>query len=196
MFDTRHLNAQYYNKVLKLLGLKALTAQQEELAFALTAEDFFRRLVAPERWEELKKICTEFPYEALIPCMKKEEGLDSLLQFLRKKGVRCAVNTNRYGTMEQILEHFGLTPYFFPVMTSAKVTFAKPHPEGLYNILANWQLSPREVMFIGDSSLDMEAARRADTFFASFKNSQLHADIHFQNFYSLQTMLATDQPSA
>ena len=99
MFDTRHLNAQYYNKVLKLLGLKALTAQQEELAFALTAEDFFRRLVAPERWEELKKICTEFPYEALIPCMKKEEELNSLLQFLRKKDVRCAVNTNRYGTM-------------------------------------------------------------------------------------------------
>lgn len=196
MFDTRHLNAKYYNKILELLGQEPLNKKQEELAFALTAEELFRSLIPAHRWEEAKEIRAKFPYAALIPYMKKAEGLASLLRFLRKKGIRCAVNTNRQNTMEQILEYFGLTPYFFPVMTAAKVTFAKPHPEGLHKILASWDLSPREVMFIGDSSLDMEAARRANTFFASYQNSQLRADVHFQSFHSVQTILAKSQASA
>lgn len=193
MFDTRELNARYYDKIIQKLGLPPLTEKQQELAFALTAQELFDRFVGKNRAEEIKRICADFPYEELIPQMKIENGLLLLVQFLYKKNIRCAVNTNRRDSMEQVLEHFGLTPYFFPVMTCKKTTFAKPHPEGVYKILDIWKLSPKQVLFIGDSAIDMEAARRANTFFASFKNTDLNADIHFQNFISLQTALTNYQ---
>ncbi len=193
MFDTRELNAFYYDKIIQKLGLPPLTEEQQELAFALTAEQLFDRFVGKNREEEIKQICADFPYEKLIPQMKIESGLLQLVQFLHKKNIRCAVNTNRRDSMERILEHFGLAPYFFPVMTCKKTTFAKPHPEGIFKILDIWKLSPKQVLFIGDSAIDMEAARRANTFFASFKNTNLQADIYFQNFSSIQQTLAESQ---
>ncbi len=193
MFDTRELNACYYDKIIQKLGLPPLTEEQQELAFALTAQQLFDRFIGQERAEEIKQVCNNFPYEELIPQMKIESGLLQLVQFLYKKNIRCAVNTNRRDSMERILEHFGLAPYFFPVMTCKKTTFAKPHPEGIYKILNIWQLTPGQVLFIGDSAIDMEAARRANTFFASFKNSDLNADIHFQNFTAVETALANHQ---
>jgi phosphoglycolate phosphatase-like HAD superfamily hydrolase len=72
--------------------------------------------------------------------------------------------------MDALLEEFALTDYFSLVMTAAKASFPKPHPDPLNRILAFYGIKPHEALFIGDSSLDQQAAAAADVPFVAYRS--------------------------
>ena len=113
-----------------------------------------------------------------IQYMEMAEGLKDLLATLSCSGYIRAVATNRTDTMGRVLKDFELETLFDMVVTAADVTRPKPHPEQLEKIMARFSLQPEQVLFIGDSTYDHQAARAAGTVFAAFRQPRLEADLH------------------
>jgi phosphoglycolate phosphatase len=57
------------------------------------------------------------------------------------------------------------------VVTSRDVPLPKPHPDMLLLAAERLGLQPDELLFVGDSELDLEASRRAGIRFVAYKNS-------------------------
>lgn len=91
------------------------------------------------------------------------EGVVEALQRYRDEGYFLAVATgkSRKG-LDRALDVTGLRPVF-DITRCADETFSKPHPEMLLQIMHFCDVSPDEVLMVGDTSHDMELARNART---------------------------------
>jgi phosphoglycolate phosphatase-like HAD superfamily hydrolase len=69
----------------------------------------------------------------------------------------CTINSQK--SVEHILERFGIATYFNVVVTRNQVTHVKPDPEHIEAALKALAVSPTEAVIVGDSSVDMRAAR-------------------------------------
>ena len=88
---------------------------------------------------------------------------------LKNRGYIIGIATNRTDTMEKILKDFHIESYFNVVMTAAKVKMPKPDPEQLTLIMEKFKLNPDEILFVGDSEYDGQAATAAKVGFAAFE---------------------------
>jgi 2-phosphoglycolate phosphatase len=84
-----------------------------------------------------------------------------VLEALQNLGGRKATATTKgTATTRLILEKFGLLPYFDHVQGTDGF-LAKPNPDVIYAALTALKAKPVDCLFVGDSAVDMEAARRA-----------------------------------
>lgn len=89
-------------------------------------------------------------------------GIPELLHDLSGRGVRLAVASNKYQrAVERLIGHF------FPGIPWAAVEGqkegipVKPDPSVVFDILAQSPAPKADVLYVGDSGVDMETARRA-----------------------------------
>jgi phosphoglycolate phosphatase len=89
------------------------------------------------------------------------EGLDAM----KAMGLRMACVTNKpIAFAAPLLASKGLAPYFEVVYGGECLARKKPHPMPLLQVCADFALEPGQVVAIGDSSNDAEAARAAGCF--------------------------------
>lgn len=112
-------------------------------------EEGFRRFTAI--YERRSKDHTA-PYDGIIP----------LLQALKERQILVAVCTNKLEEAAQEIScHlFGDYP-FTVVLGDVPQRRRKPFPDGALLIARQWQLKEEEILFVGDSDVDMETATRA-----------------------------------
>ena len=53
--------------------------------------------------------------------------------------------------VQELVESFGIRPYFDFVLTSAACYYRKPHPRAFEIALAQWSIEPEEAVMVGDS---------------------------------------------
>jgi phosphoglycolate phosphatase len=95
-------------------------------------------------------------YSTLYPGVR--EGLDAL----KEKGLRLACVTNKpIAFAVPLLEKTGLRGYFEIVYGGDSLPKKKPDPLPLLTVCKEFGLRPEEVVAIGDSSNDAQAARSA-----------------------------------
>ncbi|OWW19084.1 phosphoglycolate phosphatase [Noviherbaspirillum denitrificans] len=95
-------------------------------------------------------------FSSLYPGVR--EGLDAL----RAKGVRLACVTNKpVDFAVPLLEKTGLRDYFDIVYGGDSLPKKKPDPLPLLTVCEDFNLAPEQVVAIGDSSNDAQAARSA-----------------------------------
>ena len=83
------------------------------------------------------------------------------LAALRDMGALHLVYTHRGLSSFPILEKTGLDPYLTEVLTSRSGFPRKPEPDAILYLLERYALDPATTWYVGDRSLDIEAARRA-----------------------------------
>ena len=83
------------------------------------------------------------------------------LAALRRDGHKCFVFTHRGASCGAILERTGLSPYFTEVLTARSGFPRKPAPDGILHLMGKHGLDAARCLYVGDRSLDMEAARNA-----------------------------------
>ncbi|MFH2092060.1 MAG: HAD family hydrolase [Pseudomonadota bacterium] len=177
MFDTAVANRNYYDEVLKSFGKPLLNDEQFVNVHMMTVKEAIIYLF-PERedltpvFESLKNI----GYHKFIQYMVMEDGLVDLLNGLKSKGYIRGIGTNRTNTMEKVLIDYNLEQYFDIVVTAATVKKPKPDPEQLLLIMDKFDLDPEQLLFIGDSDYDRQAAVNANVKFMAFKSPNLAAD--------------------
>jgi phosphoglycolate phosphatase len=92
-------------------------------------------------------------------------GVTAGLEAMRAMGLRMACVTNKpIAFAAPLLAKKGLAPYFEVVYGGECLPKKKPHPMPLLQVCADFALEPGQMVAIGDSSNDAEAARAAGCF--------------------------------
>lgn len=88
-------------------------------------------------------------------------GVREAIAFFRSGGVPMAVVTNKpQSAAETILRHFRLTDAFAVVIGDTENGLPrKPQPDMLLSALARLYVHPRDAIMVGDSSIDIRAAK-------------------------------------
>ncbi len=188
MFDTRKANREYYDQLLAHFGRPPMTAGQMDFVHINTVEKSIAHLFDPSELGVVHAYRKDMGYLRFIRYMQIEPDLKTLLAGLRSS-YRTAVATNRTDTMDRVLEEFELADQFDLVVTAMDVPNPKPAPDCLDVIARTFQVMPAEVMYIGDSALDQQAARAAGTRFVAFDNPALEADQYITSFKELFYLL-------
>jgi HAD superfamily hydrolase (TIGR01509 family) len=189
LFDTKAANRTYYNHILKHFGKPAMTPDQFAYAHQHTLRETLNYL-----FNESKSITAAFDYRrtmdysAFIKLLKVDPDLVPLLKKVRPK-LKTAIATNRSDTMDRLLTEFGLTEYFDLVVTSIDILHPKPYPDALLKILEYFDIEPHQALYVGDSQVDAEAARRAKIPFVAFRNEMLPRQYHIGNLKELEQIL-------
>jgi phosphoglycolate phosphatase len=93
------------------------------------------------------------------------EGVEEGLQSLKDMGLRIACVTNKpIAFAKPLLAQTGLAGYFELVYGGDSLAKKKPDPLPLLQVCRDFRLEPAQVVAIGDSSNDAEAARAAGCF--------------------------------
>jgi phosphoglycolate phosphatase len=118
----------------------------------LTDEYFQRALHIYEQHYECVMCRTTRPYPRVI------DGLKAALD----KGLRLAVITNKAKHFsERMLAELDLANYFELTLSGDSLPHKKPHPEPLLHAANHFGIQPRELLMVGDSENDVEAAHNA-----------------------------------
>lgn len=181
MFDTAMANRKFYDMVLDHFNKPPLTDTQFVQVHMMTVADAISYLFSDMADQKPVLQCIkQIGAHNFIQYMEIADGLVELLAGLKSHGYIRAVATNRTDTMEQVLTDYGLKDQFDMVVTAADVKNPKPHPEQLEKIMDRFSLDPDQILFIGDSMYDQQAAGAVGTVFVAFRQSQLDADLHVQ----------------
>jgi phosphoglycolate phosphatase len=93
------------------------------------------------------------------------DGVLAGLEAMKAMGLRLACVTNKpVAFAVPLLAQKGLAPYFEIVYGGDSLARKKPDPLPLLQVCADFDLAPGQVVAIGDSSNDAEAARAAGCF--------------------------------
>lgn len=190
MFDTLDANIQFYNDILDHFGKPPMTESQIEYSQMHTVQESIRFLFDGDGQlvgdaDQYRKQRGYFPF---IRMMKMEPDLKSLLARIRPL-VKTAIATNRTDTMDRVLETFELTDDFDLVVSAMDVPRPKPHPDQLVRIMEHFGAAPHEVVFIGDSRLDQEAADASGVYFIAFRNPSLSAYRHIHSLNEVGNLI-------
>ena len=178
MFDTALANRKYYDEVLTFFNKPILNEEQFINIHMMTVKEAIEYLFSDlSDFSRVYECLSQIGYKKFIDYMVMEKGLKDFLSRLKAGGYIRGVATNRTNTMEKVLEDFHLQDCFEVVVTAATVKNPKPDPEQLLLIMTKYHLKPDEILFIGDSEYDRQAAVAAKVWFAAFKNPGLKADV-------------------
>ncbi len=87
-------------------------------------------------------------------------GIDALVLDLLADGFSLAVLSNKPDEFTRRLTHEAFGDSFSPVIGQGKYK-TKPCPDAPLAIASEWGLSPDEIVFVGDSDVDMATAKAA-----------------------------------
>jgi len=175
LFNSLEANCSFYEAVFNHMGVSLDRSDEDVMRIIHTyANRDVLKYFFPEtdRWEKSLLFAGTIDYLNLIHLMEMESGLLETLEHLKGK-LHLAICTNRSSSMDAVLEGFNLTDYFSYVMTAAKASFPKPHPDPLLRILAHYGIKAEEALFVGDSVVDSLAAAAAGVPFVAYR-----ADLH------------------
>ncbi len=112
--------------------------------------------------DSLLKDFKEYYNEHNTDCTKPYDGIVELLRELQNNGVKMAVASNKYqqATEKIIASYFGDID-FVAVYGQRDGVNVKPDPSVVFSILADAKVPKSDVLYVGDSGVDMETARRA-----------------------------------
>ena len=91
------------------------------------------------------------------------KGIDTLIEDLHKRKFKLAILTNNKSSYaEEVLKKYSLHKYFNSIIGFNDVSETKPSPEGIKLILDKWKMKPKDVIFIGDMTSDVDAGKAAN----------------------------------
>lgn len=100
--------------------------------------------------------------------------IDALEQFKRQQITMAIVTNKPYRFIAPILEHLSIAPYFTLLLGGDELANKKPHPEPLLHCMNALNFSESQVLMVGDSRNDIEAARAANIAVAAMNYGYNH----------------------
>lgn len=89
-------------------------------------------------------------------------GIIQLLEELKNRGINIAVASNKYQkAVSKLINHFFGNISWSAIMGNVDGVPVKPDPSIVFNVLLECPTPKSDVIYIGDSGIDMETARRA-----------------------------------
>jgi phosphoglycolate phosphatase len=164
LIDTLGDLSSAMNAAMRQLGLREHSPSACRRMIGDGVRTFASRAVGPDRQELAERAVELMRIEYQRNLMVKSRvypGLDTVVERLAEAGVRMGVITNKHQKEAGLI-----IGHFFGQRLSAVVgvgedTPVKPNPTGTLRVLGQLGLKPGETLFVGDSDVDIETARRA-----------------------------------
>lgn len=113
-------------------------------------------------FEPLRQRFLEIYQEHLAVETRLFEGMETVLQFMEREGLRWGIVTNKPGWLtEPLLAVMGLTDRAACVVSGDTTPRRKPDPDPLHHACDLLGCTPAECLYIGDAERDIVAGRRA-----------------------------------
>ncbi len=150
------LPAAGVERVSTWIGNGADIMMQRALTYALQREPTADSIARSRRLFDDFYAQTAEEGSALFP------GVSQTLQKLHQQNVPMAIVTNKPTPfVAPLLKSLGIDSLFSRVIGGDDVVAKKPHPAAIYLVLGSFGLTTNELLFIGDSRNDIQAAKSA-----------------------------------
>lgn len=117
-----------------------------------------------EKVERYLQLFREYGKEHIAEMIRPFPGVMALLQQLQQQGVKICIVTSRLRwSAELSCDVLGLWPYLTALIGVEDTKTHKPEPEPALLALAKMDLPPRQVVFVGDSPVDLACGQAAGT---------------------------------
>lgn len=128
---------------------------------------FERALPEGEKSEEnIRRVRNEFiPYYDIHNADESRPypGIPELLSDLQSAGVQLAVASNKYqAATEKLIAHYFPEIHFIAVFGQREGVNVKPDPTVVFDILKLATVEKEDVLYVGDSGVDMQTAANAE----------------------------------
>ena len=89
-------------------------------------------------------------------------GIPELLSYLQDAGIQIAVASNKYqAATQKLIDHYFPEIHFTAVFGQREGIKVKPDPTVVFDILEVAKVTKEEVLYVGDSGVDMQTAANA-----------------------------------
>lgn len=155
--------------VLKRHGFTEIADETIKRTIGKTLEDSFSILTGITVPEQLTNLRKEYSAEASIYMNDNtfffEDTLPALKR-LKEQGARLGIISTKYRyRIQSFLDEKGVDDLFDIIVGGEDVSQAKPSPEGVLYAIKQLSISPEEVVYSGDSTIDAETAQAAGVAF-------------------------------
>lgn len=116
-------------------------------------------------FEEAFALYKEIFRENCMYEVKPYEGIVELIQKLKEKGLAIAVLSNKpHAQTINVVETLFGKDCFDMIQGQQEGLPIKPDPQGVFRICEKWQISPGEILYLGDTATDMKTGKGAGAF--------------------------------
>jgi HAD superfamily hydrolase (TIGR01549 family) len=123
--------------------------------------------LGPELQESANNIILEHEMKGAIDSTLTK-GAFELLSHLKSLNIPMAIQTRNCDEVTfKIIEKLSIP---IDLVLTRENSAPKPLPDGVYEIAKEWNISPNQILYVGDSHYDKETSENANTGFALFKN--------------------------
>lgn len=160
LFDTYPRIVRAFQKGLKELGIE----KTDEEVFSLAKQTLAEASMAiggKEMAGRLMDLYFVHAEEEGPDTLRPYEGLEPVLDFIRRGGGHSYLYTHRDGSGPEALEREGLLRYFDDGVTHEDGFPSKPAPDALLHLVRKHGLDPKDCVMVGDRPIDLEAGRNA-----------------------------------
>lgn len=155
------------NHALRLNGFKEHPTEEYKFFVGNGINKLFERALPEDarNEENILKIRKSFlEYYDVHNCdyTKPYKGITELLETLSNKGVAMAVASNKYDSATQnIVRHFFGSFQFASILGNVEGCPTKPNPQIVENTICKYPCDKSDILFVGDSGVDMQTAINA-----------------------------------
>jgi HAD superfamily hydrolase (TIGR01662 family) len=143
-------------------------AQRAQNLFETSYQAVLRELLIEKGFPDVEVSVTRAALDALFAVTHRnwvlEEDAVLMLKILETAGYRMGIVSNAGDEQDvlDLVDQFGIRPYFDFVLTSATCSYRKPHTRIFEVALSHWGYPPAEAAMIGDTlDADIAGGRRA-----------------------------------
>jgi phosphoglycolate phosphatase-like HAD superfamily hydrolase len=96
------------------------------------------------------------------------------LKTLHRNGIKLGITTRSHRIYtEKCLAKMGIRHYIRGILARDDVPFPKPDPRHLFETIALLKVDSGDVLYVGDTTTDLETARAADVDFVGYKRDEV-----------------------
>jgi len=159
------------NGALRDLGLPAALPEAIYPTIGMSLADTFVSLAGPDHAVQSLEFARRFKQHAdqvMADLTVLYPAVDPVMRALRRQGKKLGIVSTKFRyRIEGILQREGLRDRFDVIVGGEDVAAHKPDPEGLRRAMADLHCPPPQVLYVGDSLIDAETARRAGVSFVA-----------------------------
>ena len=153
------------NFALTEMGLAQVSEEAACRTIGLSLHETFLTLGdhhEPHRCDEFHQLFVQRAEEVMSKLTVLYESVPPMVEALREGGLRLAIVSTKYRRrISEVLRREALLHGFEVVIGGEDVKQHKPHPQGLFEAIEKLGCSPASVVYVGDSVVDAELAKRA-----------------------------------
>jgi phosphoglycolate phosphatase len=154
------------NHAMAQMGLPAVTPRSASETVGLSLAETFCRLNGPASPEQCAEFSRHFIVRAdqvMVDATALYDSARTVIPDLKQRGLAIGVLSTKYRRrITAVLERERMRSYFDVIIGGEDVANHKPHPEGAIRAIEALGALASEILYIGDSVVDAETAKRAE----------------------------------